>query len=71
MNRKVALVICFLFGLVMFLQYFSQHPVARTMNQTVLEYWQIIFAFTLLVGVVSAVFERALFRRRYCCFQRW
>jgi len=53
MNRKVALGVCFIFGLVMFAQYFSQHPTARSVNQAILEYWQIIFAFTLLVGVVS------------------
>ena len=53
MNRRVALVICFGFGVVMFAQYFSKHPVARAVNQAVLEYWQIIFAFALLLGVVS------------------
>ncbi|MEW5993469.1 MAG: hypothetical protein AB1744_03640 [Candidatus Zixiibacteriota bacterium] len=54
MDRKAALGICFVFGLVMFAQYFSQHPAARTIQHTVSdEYWQIIFAFTLLVGVVS------------------
>jgi len=55
MDRKLALATCFLFGLVMFLQYFSQHPTARIVNQAILEYWQIIFAFALLVGVVSVV----------------
>lgn len=55
MDRKLALATCFLFGLVMFLQYFSQHPTARSVNQAILEYWQIIFAFALLVGVVSVV----------------
>ena len=53
MDRKVALGICFIFGVIMFAQYFSQHPTARAVNQAVLEYWQIIFAFTLLVGVAS------------------
>ena len=37
----------------MFFQYFSDHSVARTVNATILDYWQIIFAFTLIVGVVS------------------
>jgi len=55
MNRKVALAACFVFGLIMFAQYFSSHPVARTVNQAILEYWQIIFAFTLLVGIVGYV----------------
>ncbi len=55
MNRKVALLVCFFFGLVMFLQYFSSHPIATNINQTVLEYWQIIFAFTLIVGIVGFI----------------
>ncbi len=53
MGRKFPLAVCFVFGLVMFLQYFSQHPIARTLNQTILDYWQIVFAFTLIVGVFS------------------
>lgn len=55
MKRVVALVACFLFGLVMFAQYFSRHPVARAVNQAVLEYWQIIFAFALIVGIVGFI----------------
>ncbi len=55
MNRKVALGVCFVFGVIMFTQYFSQHPMARSVNQTVLHYWQIIFAFALLLGVVSVI----------------
>ncbi|MFQ5499745.1 MAG: hypothetical protein ACE5FH_08735 [Candidatus Zixiibacteriota bacterium] len=53
MDRRTALALCFGFGLVMFAQYFSLHKVAHQVNQSILEYWQIIFAFTLLVGVVS------------------
>jgi len=53
MDRKIALVICFAFGAAMFAQYFSDHPTARAFNQAVLHYWQIIFAFALIVGVVS------------------
>ncbi len=53
MDRKLALAVCFGFGLAMFAQYFSNHPIARHFNQTILEYWQIIFAFALIVGVVS------------------
>jgi hypothetical protein len=63
MNRKVALVVCFLFGLIMFTQYFSPYPAARKVNQAVLEYWQIIFAFTLLVGIVG-VFKNNLMQMR-------
>ncbi len=53
MDRKIAVVICFAFGLVMFAQYFSAHPLAHSVNQTVADYWQIIFAFALIVGVVG------------------
>ena len=63
MNRKAALAVCFLFGLIMFTQYFSPHPVARAVNQGVLEYWQLIFAFTLLVGIVG-VFRSNLVQMR-------
>ena len=55
MNRQIPLIVCFSFGLVMFLQYFSDHTVARTMNLAILDYWQIIFAFTLVLGVVSYI----------------
>lgn len=60
MGRKLALVTCFIFGLVMFLQYFSAHPLARSINQTILDYWQIIFAFTLIVGVISYIKNNAV-----------
>ncbi|RKX26540.1 MAG: hypothetical protein DRP45_03295 [Candidatus Zixiibacteriota bacterium] len=54
MRRKVPQFVCALFGILLFALYFSSHPLARALSQLVLvEYWQIIFAFTLLVGVVS------------------
>lgn len=54
MDRKIALAVCFVFGVVMFAQYFSDHPVAHRVNRDVLvEYVQIIFAFALIVGVVA------------------
>ena len=55
MNRKVPLAVCFIFGLVMFIQYFSKHPTARFVYKSILDYWQIIFAFTLIVGIISFV----------------
>jgi len=55
MTRKIALSACFVFGLVMFAQYFSSHPIAISINQAILEYWQIVFAFTLLVGIAGYV----------------
>ncbi|UCE23537.1 MAG: hypothetical protein JSU74_09550 [Candidatus Zixiibacteriota bacterium] len=53
MGRRLPLAVCFVFGLVMFLQYFSEHPVAINLNQTILDYWQIVFAFTLIVGIFT------------------
>ncbi len=53
MGRRFPLAVCFIFGLVMFLQYFSEHPFATNLNQTILDYWQIVFAFTLIVGVFT------------------
>ena len=53
MSRRVPLIVCFAFGLVMFAQYFSEHPAAKSVNQTILDWWQIIFAFALIIGVVS------------------
>ncbi|HOD67001.1 MAG TPA: hypothetical protein PKW75_04640 [candidate division Zixibacteria bacterium] len=56
MGRRLPQFIVLVFGAVMFLQYFSDAPAARSINSAVLvDYWQIIFAFTLLVGVVSYV----------------
>lgn len=56
MDRKIALVVCFVFGVIMFAQYFSDHPVAHRVNRDVLvEYVQIIFAFALIVGVVALI----------------
>lgn len=55
MDRKVALIVCFIFGVVMFLQYFSGSSLARQINQSILEYWQIVFAFTLVVGIIGVM----------------
>ncbi|MCP4684126.1 MAG: hypothetical protein GY867_01655 [bacterium] len=54
MQRKIPQLVCGAFGLLLFALYFSNHPQARALNGSILsEYWQIIFAFALLVGVVS------------------
>ena len=56
MKRRVPQLVCGLFGVLLFALYFVEHPVARSANQLILvEYWQIIFAFTLLVGVASFI----------------
>jgi len=55
-RRRLPQIICGVFGLLLLVLYFSSHPSARAANLLVLvEYYQIIFAFTLLVGVVSFV----------------
>ncbi len=51
--KKIPIAVCFLFGLFGLAQYFSPHPAAVSAYSTVLDWVQIIFAFTLLVGVVS------------------
>ncbi|UCD16961.1 MAG: hypothetical protein JSV44_10980 [Candidatus Zixiibacteriota bacterium] len=53
MQQRLPVLICFVAGILMFLQYFSRHPVARTVFVSINDYWQIIFAFTLLVGVAA------------------
>ena len=56
MKRRLPQIICGFFGLLLLALFFSSHPNARTINLFVLvEYYQIVFAFTLLVGVVSFV----------------
>lgn len=54
MSTRLPLIICLVSGIVMFLQYFSQHPTAKLIYQTVTnDWWQVIFAFTLVVGVAG------------------
>ncbi len=53
LSKKIPIAVCFLFGLFGLVQYFSPHPAAVSAYSTVLDWVQIIFAFTLLVGVVS------------------
>lgn len=53
MKRRLPLFICFLFGLLMFAMYFSSHPLANKINLTIPVYWQIVFAFTLIIGIIN------------------
>jgi hypothetical protein len=56
MRRRLPQIVCGFFGVLLLILYFSGHPIARSLNLLVLvEYYQIIFAFTLLLGVVSFV----------------
>jgi FlaA1/EpsC-like NDP-sugar epimerase len=54
-RTKIPLVICLLSGTVMFAQYFSSHPAAKSIYKEILDWWQVIFAFTLLVGAAAYV----------------
>jgi hypothetical protein len=54
MRRRLPQLVCGAFGVLLFALFFSNHPTARALNQLVLvEYWQVIFAFSLLIGVIS------------------
>ena len=56
MGRRVAQIVCAVFGVIMFLLFFSDHPTARAITLTVTtRYWQVIAAFALIVGAVSFV----------------
>lgn len=47
--------VCLISGVIMFAQYFSSHPIAKSVYENVLEWWQIIFALTLFVGVATFI----------------
>lgn len=54
MRRRLPQLICLLFGVVLLVLYYLTPKWAHDFNLTILvEYYQIIFAFTLLVGVLS------------------
>jgi hypothetical protein len=54
MARLFPQLLCTVFGATLFILYFLKHPSAKSLYLTVTnEYWQIIFAFTLIVGVLS------------------
>jgi hypothetical protein len=54
MRRRIPQLVCGFVGVLLFVLYFSAHPTAGAINQLILvEYWQIIFAFTLILGAVG------------------
>lgn len=56
MERRLAQLVCGGFGVALFVLFFSDHPVARNIYQAIVnEYWQIVFAFALIVGVVGFI----------------
>lgn len=56
MARLFPQIICGFFGIVLFVLYFLKAPAAKSLYLTITsDYWQIIFAFALIVGVVSFI----------------
>jgi hypothetical protein len=55
LKRIIPIIVCFIFGLFMLVQFFVPHRAAVSAYQTVLDWMQIIFVFTLLVGVVGYI----------------
>ena len=53
MRRQIPIVVCFLFGIFMLVQFFVPHPLFTKGYQNVLDWMQIIFVFALLVGALS------------------
>jgi hypothetical protein len=53
MRTRIPLLVCLVSGVIMFAQYFSSHSTARAVYNSILEWWQIVFAFTLFVGVAT------------------
>ncbi len=54
MSRRVAQIVCAVFGVAMFLLFFSPHSTARAITLTITtEYWQVIYAAALIVGTIS------------------
>ncbi len=55
MQTRIPLLVCLISGVIMFAQYFSSYPMAKSVYENILEWWQIIFAFTLFVGVAAFI----------------
>nr|MBN2277947.1 hypothetical protein [candidate division Zixibacteria bacterium] len=55
MKTKIPLAVCLISGVIMFVQYFLSHPVAISIYSSILDWWQIIFAFTLFIGVAGFI----------------
>jgi len=53
MKTRLPIALCFLFGVFTLLQYFTDHPTFSVMYTEILDWMQIIFVFTLLVGVIT------------------
>jgi hypothetical protein len=54
MGRRTAQIVCTVFGIVLFLLFFSSDPRANQLSLRITnDYWQVIAAFALIVGTVS------------------
>ena len=53
MARRIPIIVCFVFGLFMLVQFFVPHGLSGAAYETVLDWMQIVFVFTLLVGALS------------------
>jgi hypothetical protein len=53
MARRIPILVCFVFGLFMLVQFFVPHGLSGAAYETVLDWMQIVFVFTLLVGAIS------------------
>jgi hypothetical protein len=53
--RKLPLYICFAFGMFMLIQFFVPHRFSTVMYEMVLDWVQIIYAFSLMVGVAMLI----------------
>jgi hypothetical protein len=71
LNKRLPLIVCFIAGAFGLVQYFSPHPEAVLAYKTLLDWVQIIFAFTLIVGVLSVFqihLKRISRREKYWAF---
>jgi hypothetical protein len=70
-NRRVPLLVCFISGLFGLVQYFLPHPLVIGMYAEMLDWVQVIFAFTLIVGVLSLFqihFRKISSREKYWAY---
>jgi hypothetical protein len=55
MQRTIPIIVCFVFGFFMLIQFFIPHKLSVLAYENVLDWMQIIFVFTLLVGAASYI----------------
>jgi hypothetical protein len=55
MRRALPIIVCFCFGIFMLIQFFIPHPSFVSSYESVLDWMQIVYVFTLLVGVANYV----------------